>query len=184
MITNMKRSFYLSGLLLLVLGCGGSSNTVADTGSQDTGQGGGQNNDPNFNPNRTYQLKDLVTTELKIGEHKFTAWVMDTDAKRAEGMMHLKNEDFRDDQAMIFVFPQARELSFWMRNTLVDLDIAYLDKNKKIIRTGTMKALDETGFPSAGAAQYAVEFRAGLLKKKAIGKGMTVEFPDTVVARD
>lgn len=79
---------------------------------------------------------------------------------------------------MIFVYNEPFEMSFWMRNTLVDLDIAYVASNKNIIRTVTMKRLDETGIPSKGDAQYAIEFKANLLRKLGIKPGMKVEMPE------
>lgn len=136
------------------------------------------------NPNRIYQLTDLEKVKIKINEHEFMAWVMDTNSKRQEGMMFLKNEDFKDNEAMIFVFKEPQPLSFWMRNTLVDLDIAYVSDRKRIINTTTMKALDETGRPSNAPAKYAIEFRAGLLRKLGIRAGMTVQIPDSVKAKE
>ena len=136
------------------------------------------------NPRRLYQLDELQLVKIKIGTHEFNTWVMDTESKRQEGMMFLKNEDFKDTDAMIFVFNKPQELGFWMQNTLVDLDIAYVNERKTIIRAVTMKALDETSVPSHGLAKYAIEFRGGLFKKLGIRSGQKVEIPSSVVAKD
>lgn len=136
------------------------------------------------NPRRMFQLDELQLVKIKIGTHEFNCWVMDTEAKRAEGMMFLKNEDFKDNDSMIFVFKQPQELGFWMQNTLVDLDIAYVNERKTIIRAVTMKALDETSVPSKGPAKYAIEFRGGLFNRIGIRAGQKVEIPATVVAKE
>jgi uncharacterized membrane protein (UPF0127 family) len=134
---------------------------------------------------RTFQLDDLEVAKVKIGEHEFKLWVMDTYAKRMEGMMFLQNADFKDDEGMIFVFDRAEYQRFWMRNTLVPLDIAYVDARKRIINIYTMKALDEVGdYSSRAPAQFVIELRAGMMAKKQIKAGMVVEIPATVKSKD
>ncbi|MBX3114852.1 MAG: DUF192 domain-containing protein [Fimbriimonadaceae bacterium] len=138
------------------------------------------------NDKRLYQLKDLETTTIVLKDkHELKAWVMDTDTKRAEGMMFLEDKDFTEKQAMVFVFSSARELRFWMRNTLVPLDIAYVDSTGRIVRTYTMKALDETtDYSSYGNAKYAIEFKAGLFKKLGVRAGDFVAISSRVKAKD
>ncbi len=135
---------------------------------------------------RYFQLKDLDTAKISFKEeHKMTVWVMDNNMKRAEGMMFLKDTDFNEKQGMIFVFTAAQELRFWMRNTLVPLDIAYVDEAGKILSTYTMKALDEdTDYSSKGRAKYAIEVKAGLFKKLKIMAGDMVQIPSTIKAKD
>ncbi len=134
---------------------------------------------------RNFQLDDLEVVKVKIGEHEFKLWVMDTYAKRMEGMMFLQNADFKDDEGMIFVFDRAEYQRFWMRNTLVPLDIAYIDQRKRIINIYTMKALDEVGdYSSRAPAQFVIELRAGMMAKKQIKPGMAVEIPASVKSKD
>lgn len=133
---------------------------------------------------RDHQLKDLERVKITIGEHTFNTWVMDTNSKRMEGMMWVENSDFTEKDAMIFVYNEAFEMNFWMRNTLVDLDIAYVRSDKVIRSIATMKRLDESLVPSRGAAQYAIEFKAGLLKKLGIKAGMKVQMPATLKSKD
>lgn len=131
-----------------------------------------QKQDPTRNPSRIYQLSELETTVVTIGKHKLTAWVVDTDAKRAEGMMFLKENELKANSAMLFVFPDAQARSFWMQNTYVALDIAYIAANGKIVSAKQMKALDETGVPSDGPAKYVLEMKQGAFKRLGIKAGM------------
>lgn len=131
-----------------------------------------QKKDPSHNPSRIYQLKELETTVVTIGKNKLTAWVMDTDSKRTEGMMFLQKNELKADSAMLFVFPDELDRSFWMRNTYVPLDIAYIAANGRIVSAKAMKALDETGVPSDGPAMYVLEMQQGAFKRLGIKAGM------------
>ncbi|MCE9560352.1 MAG: DUF192 domain-containing protein [Armatimonadetes bacterium] len=133
-----------------------------------------------YNASRLYQLQELEVVNLSIGEKKFYAYVMDTDSKMMEGMMHIEDKAVDADEAMIFAYPKPAALSFWMKNTRMDLDIAFLNEKRVILNTATMKAFDETGCPSNGIAQFAVEFRPGTLKKIGAKPGMKVIFSSKV----
>lgn len=120
---------------------------------------------------RFNQLNELDVVKLTLAGKQFYCYVADTNAKRMEGLMHVEEEDLAKDEAMLFLFPTPTELAFWMRNTRIDLDIAYLDKNRKVVSMHTMKAYDETPVPAAGLSQYAIEFRKGVLKEIKAKKG-------------
>ncbi len=137
-----------------------------------------------FNSSRINQLYDLKTTTVTIGSHAFHSWVMDDESKRQEGMMFLKDSDYKDDQGMLFVFSDAQPRSFWMQNTLIDLDIAYIDTKGNIVSIHTMKRLDETGVPSGGDAMYALEAKPGIFKKLGIRAGMVAKIDPSVKAKD
>jgi len=140
-----------------------------------------------FIPERVFQLDKLQRVTCTVGENKFKLWVMDSSSKRNEGMMHIKKEDFKDDEGMIFVFSNEGDIvrRFWMRNTLVKLDICYCDKDGTINSTYTMNALDETtDYSSKRLSMYVIELRDGTLKKLRITEGMKFVIPEDVVSRD
>lgn len=136
------------------------------------------------NPRRLYQLSELDTVKIKIGKHEWVAWVMDDTSKKAEGMMFLENSEFTEKEAMVFVYNEPIQMNFWMKNTLVDLDIAFVDAARRIVSTATMKALDETLVPSKKPAQYAIEFKKGVMKKFEIRPGQEVQFSKPLKALD
>ncbi len=134
---------------------------------------------------RLFQLDDLQRVPLKINGKTLMAWVMDSDMKRQEGMMFVKDADFKEDEGMIFAFPNEDFRRFWMRNTLVPLDIAYCDKDGRVLNTYTMRAMDETtDYSSRGRSMFVVETKAGVMKKWGIKAGDRFEIPEDVVARD
>jgi uncharacterized membrane protein (UPF0127 family) len=113
--------------------------------------------------------------EATVGGHALRLRVVATPEKRAAGLMFYR--ELPDDLGMLFVFPVDQELSFWMRNTLVPLSVAYLDAERRILNVEDMQPLDEQTFHrSAGPARYALEVRQGWFAARGIGAGAVVEF--------
>ncbi len=139
---------------------------------------------PGHNEARIYQVYDLKKTQITIGKHKFSAWIMDDEPRRTEGMMFLTNKEVKDNEGMIFVFSDERDRSFWMHNTLIDLDIAYIRKDGTIVSVSKMKALDESGVPSNGPAMYAFEVKGGVFGKLGIRAGMKATFNPKPISKD
>lgn len=133
---------------------------------------------------RQFQLKDLERVAIEIDGKKLWVWVMDSNEKRAEGMMWLEKRHVQPDDGMLFVFPAPAELSFWMRNTLVGLDLAFIGPDGKILNVEKGLPLNEAGIPAAGKAQYVLEMLEGAFERNGIRAGMTVKIPKTVVAKD
>ena len=102
--------------------------------------------------------------------------IADDDAERARGLM--ERTELAEDAGMLFVFERERTLSFWMRNTLIPLSIAYIDAEGRIVDIEDMEPLDDqTKHPSAEPAQYALEVNQGFFDERGIEVGDTVEVP-------
>lgn len=136
------------------------------------------------NPNRLYQLSELKTATLAYGGKKLKAWVMDSTAKRQEGMMFLTDREVPANGAMLFVFAGQRPLSFWMKNTLIPLDIAYLDAKGTVVSVHVLAPKDERGVPAAKPAKYALEMKRGAFKRLGIRAGTRFSIPGFVKAVD
>ena len=103
------------------------------------------------------------------------AEIAETDLARKRGLMF--REKMALDRGMLFVFNNSRIRSFWMKNTLIPLDIAYIDKNGIINEIYTMKPLDYSIiYNSIKPAMFALEVNAGWFKKNNISAGSKIEF--------
>jgi len=84
------------------------------------------------------------------------------------------------DEGMIFIFNDESIREFWMKNTLIDLDIAYISSANVVIDIQTMKAVTSVlqtnlpTYPSKGPARYAVEMNSGWFKKNGFPVGTTI----------
>lgn len=83
-----------------------------------------------------------------------------------------------EDAGMLFVFDQEQLLSFWMKDTLIPLSIAFIDSQGRILDIQDMQPLDETSHPSAAPAQYALEVNQGFFGERGIMVGDAVELPE------
>ena len=94
---------------------------------------------------------------------------------RSKGLMFRQEMDF--NRGMLFIFESSKTRSFWMKNTYIALDIAYIDENGIINEIYTMKPLDYSiVYPSIKPAMFALEVNAGWFKKNNISTGSKIEF--------
>jgi len=68
---------------------------------------------------------DLEKTNIIINQQSYTMWVADSDEERSQGLQNVKK--LKDDQGMIFKFDESNNISFWNKNTLIDLAILWVD---------------------------------------------------------
>ncbi len=78
---------------------------------------------------------------------------------------------------MLFVFEEEGPHSFYMKNTLIPLDIIFIDKDLKIVSIQrNASPLDESGIPSGGPVQYVLEINAGLSDLWGLGVGDHIRY--------
>lgn len=124
----------------------------------------------------------LPTTTMQIGSKTFTLEIADTTDARTVGLM--RRDSMPSDHGMIFVFREQQPLSFWMLNTRIPLDIVYVDSAGKVVSVKQMKPYDQTGVPSDGPAQYAIELNKGAAASADVKAGMTLKLPEGLKAKD
>ncbi|OHD63197.1 MAG: hypothetical protein A2176_11520 [Spirochaetes bacterium RBG_13_51_14] len=101
--------------------------------------------------------------------------IADTEELRVKGLMNRRAMD--PDRGMLFVFDRELNVSFWMKNTLIPLSIAYVRGDGVISEIYDMKPLDvSVRYPSARPARYAVEVNRGWFERKNIGPGCRIIF--------
>ena len=99
--------------------------------------------------------------------------IADTPEERQTGLMG--RSALAEEAGMLFVFDQEQILSFWMKNTLIPLSIAYIDAEGRIVDIQDMQPLDETKHPSAEPARYALEVNQGFFEGRGVAVGDVVE---------
>ena len=101
--------------------------------------------------------------------------IADTEAERQTGLSG--RTTLAEDAGMLFIFDQEQPLSFWMKDTLIPLSIAYISAEGRIVDIQDMQPLDETPHPSAEPALYALEVNQGFFTERGVAVGDTVELP-------
>ena len=105
--------------------------------------------------------------------------IADTPAKQEQGLMG--RTQLPQDTGMLFVFSQEEPLSFWMKDTLIPLDIVFFDAQGQWVSHQTMipcaPGSECTIYPSQKPSRYALELPAGSLQKLPMAIGWSMEIP-------
>lgn len=88
--------------------------------------------------------------------------------------------ELADDQGMLFVFPEEGYQSFWMKNTLIPLDIAFARMDGTIVTIETMPPLTLRNFYSLEPVMFALEVKAGTFARLGVTEGDRLEIPPEV----
>ena len=106
----------------------------------------------------------------KSGTHKFTVDVATTTAQRQRGLMF--RQHMASNQGMIFDFKEEKLISMWMKNTLISLDMLFVDKTGRILqieRATTPMSLNS--IPGNEPVLSVIELNAGITKELEIFEG-------------
>ncbi|MEX3315203.1 DUF192 domain-containing protein [Sulfitobacter sp. PS-8MA] len=104
------------------------------------------------------------------GTARFSVEVADDPAERAQGLMH--REQLPLSAGMLFIYDTPQPLSFWMRNTLIPLDLLFIDAQGVVQRIHhSAKPLDETPIPGGDDLLAVLEINGGLSRRMGITEG-------------
>lgn len=108
--------------------------------------------------------------DLIIGNNLLKIEIAQNDEERAKGLMF--RETLGEHNGMLFVFNVERPVSFWMKNTLIPLSIAYIDKRGKILEIYDMEPHStEPKASKRSSILYALEVNQGYFQNNNISEG-------------
>jgi uncharacterized protein len=114
-----------------------------------------------------------ATPAVTLHGHRFSTELATDDASRAQGLMMRK--ELAADHGMLFVFPDTEPRWFWMKNTLVPLDILYFDADRKLVSmqldVPPCQADPCPSYPSDAPARYVLELSAGTARRIGVEAG-------------
>jgi uncharacterized membrane protein (UPF0127 family) len=115
----------------------------------------------------------LPIVKLWLGDQEMVTEIASTPRQREIGMMFRK--EMAENEGMLFVFAQPYQASFYMRNTVLPLSGAYIDRDGVILEIHDMKPFDETPIEArTDQVQFVLETRQGWFLRHQIGVGAVV----------
>ncbi|MDJ0925215.1 MAG: DUF192 domain-containing protein [Acidimicrobiia bacterium] len=110
------------------------------------------------------QLVGVATTIVSLDGRQLLVAVADTPQLRRNGLMFV--EDLVDLDGMLFLFESETSTGFWMKNTVIPLDIAFFDDGGRYVDGFAMEPCDSSPCPTyfpEGSYRYALEMAAGTM---------------------
>lgn len=110
------------------------------------------------------------------GRESFAVELADEPEERARGLMF--RTEMGQAAGMLFVYDRPRQVSFWMKNTLIPLDMVFADATGTVTRVheGAVPG-DLTPIDGGAGVQFVLEINAGLAGKLGIGPGAVLRHP-------
>lgn len=120
--------------------------------------------------------EDRLVVHTEKGAFTFSVEVVDTPESRAQGLMF--RESLAADAGMLFDFKEVREVSFWMQNTLIPLDMIFIapDGTVETIHVNA-RPLDTSSISSQVPVQFVLEIPGGRSVEIGLAPGDRVEHP-------
>ncbi|MFN3344513.1 MAG: DUF192 domain-containing protein [Chloroherpetonaceae bacterium] len=139
--------------------------------------------------NNTRSVESAKPVKANIVKKKIqvdTAFIMvelaDDEQKRQMGLMF--RDSLEANSGMLFIFPEPKKQSFWMKNCRFPIDIAYIDASRRITDIVSMEPPESPfipddslpTYPSSVPVPYALEVPKGWFEARGIRVGATVKF--------
>ena len=92
-----------------------------------------------------------------------------TDEEKAQGLMYRKK--LPDGEGMIFIYDRDQQMSFWMKNTVIPLSIAFIAADGRIVEIRDMQPHDLSAVKSSRSVRYALETPQGWFDRAGVKAG-------------
>lgn len=121
------------------------------------------------------KLTDEDTITLQIDQKDVSLEVATSPEKHARGLMF--RETLAENTGMLFIFDAQRPLSFWMQNTLVPLDIIFIDNTLSIVKIHENTRIDQIveTYSSEKPAQFVIELPGGNAATLGLVEGLSLK---------
>lgn len=124
---------------------------------------------------------DTVFIKGDFGQARFSVEIADDDSERALGLMH--RTEMASASGMLFIYPRPQAMSFWMRNTLIELDMLFIDPRGVVTHIHhRAQPLDETPILGGRGLTHVLEINGGLSEQMGISIGAVVRHPSFLQA--
>jgi len=111
----------------------------------------------------------LKTAQVRVGKHPLRVEIVATPEQMAKGLMFRKKLGRND--GMLFIYDEPGYHSMWMKNTLIPLSVAFIDRDGAILNIEDMEPMTLDSHTSAGPASYSIEANKGWFAEKKIKPG-------------
>jgi uncharacterized protein len=119
---------------------------------------------------------DTLDLRTSGGQARFTVEVADSPEERSRGLMY--RESLPKSSGMLFVYPRPQRASFWMKNTLIPLDMVFADKTGRVTRVHAMAIPhDESPIDGGDGVVAVLEINGGLAARMGIAPGTMLRHP-------
>ena len=120
--------------------------------------------------------KQPLTFATSSGSHAVTVEVADTDRTRSTGLMYRRS--IGPDEGMLFIYDREQEITMWMKNTYISLDMIFVKRDGTISHIATnTEPFSENIIPSEGPALAVIEMAAGSASRLGLRPGDKVSHP-------
>jgi uncharacterized membrane protein (UPF0127 family) len=171
---------FLVLLALLLAGCGGSvsDSTAPSTGAEpDATTAETSGGEPTEAETTASELRTVTIDSSGGDEVEVRVEIANSPDEQARGLMG--RTALAEGRGMLFVFPDEEVRSFWMRNTLIPLSIAFMDSEGQIVDLQDMKPLDDNPphYVPAEPTRYALEVNRGFFEERGVEEGDSADLP-------
>ena len=120
--------------------------------------------------------EDRVLVKGDWGQTNFAVEIADDPQERSRGLMFV--EEMGTLEGMLFIYDGPQRASFWMRNTLIPLDMIFAAPDGTVTAVHENAVpMDETGIDGGDGVQYVLEINGGMAARLGIGPGDVLQHP-------
>ena len=121
--------------------------------------------------------QEKTPKSIILGEVEVFVEIADSPDEWERGLMF--RESLKENSGMLFIFKDSKERNFWMKNTLVELDIIFINKNFEIVNIKNAIPCEKEpceSYESVLPAKYVLEVNSGFAEKNNLNIGDGLEF--------